>query len=122
MHDSGLRLGPFDVIEPIAMGGMGEVWRGTHRSTGVAVALKVVRRGVAAPAHLAALFRREIAGIARLDHPGIVLVLDHGEVGAEVSAASAGRLPAGSPWLAMELASGGPLDRVRPSSWSDHTE
>lgn len=113
------RLGPFDVIEPIAAGGMGEVWRGVHRGAGVPVALKVVRREAEERAWLAALFRREIAGVARLDHPGIVLVLDHGEVGEDADAATGGRLPKGSPWLAMELASGGSLERARAATWRE---
>ena len=102
-------LGPFDLFEPIGRGGMGEVWRGVHRAQGVPVAIKVLTaKGMRRNFFLVA-FRNEIRAMAGLDHPGIALVLDHGEVSEESAALSEGLLMPGSPYLAMELAHGGTL-------------
>ena len=38
-----VQLGPFDVGERLGEGGMGVVDRGEHRSTGMPVAIKVIR-------------------------------------------------------------------------------
>jgi serine/threonine protein kinase len=66
-----------------------------------------------------AAFRAEVRAVARLDHPGVVLVLDCGEVSAEAAAASRDRLVAGSPFLAMELLRGRTLaDRADGLAWS----
>ncbi len=102
-------LGPFDLIEPIGRGGMGEVWRGLHRAQQVPVAIKVLTaRGMRRSFFLVA-FRNEVRAMAGLDHPGIALVFDHGEVSEAAADQSEGALMAGSPFLAMELAHGGTL-------------
>lgn len=56
-----------------------------------------------------ATFANEVKSMASLDHPGILAVYDHGVVTQGSELASGGTLPVGSPWLAMELASGGNL-------------
>jgi tetratricopeptide (TPR) repeat protein len=48
--------------------------------------------------------------VAGLDHPNVVLVLDHGGVGKAAEVMTRGRMAQGSPYLAMELAVGGTLD------------
>src|SRR5688572_8103741 len=102
-------LGPFVLGNPLGRGGMGEVWSGLHRDQGVPVAVKVLtREGTREPSFRSA-FRNEVRAVAGLDHPGIVTVFDYGEVSAETEARSHGRLPAGSPYLAMEMAGGGSL-------------
>ncbi|HEY7411931.1 MAG TPA: AAA family ATPase [Vicinamibacteria bacterium] len=103
---TGILLGPFVLEAPIGRGGMGEVWRARHARRGVAVAVKVMTGDRARQPGYAAWFRREVQAMAGLDHPGIVLVLDHGEAGAAAEKASGGYLAAGSPYLAMELARG----------------
>ena len=115
-----LPLGPFTLVEPIARGGMGEVWRGMHTDTKLPVAVKVVREELArVPAHVAS-FRNEVRAMARLDHPCILRVLDYGEVDAEAAAASEGFLLEGSPYFAMEHAGGGSLQNLqRRLSWPD---
>lgn len=87
------RYGPFEVIEPLGRGGMGVVHRARDHRDGSLVALKTVDR--LAPRALAAM-RREVGALARLDHPGIARVLDHGAAD-------------GVPWYAMELIDGAPL-------------
>jgi len=112
-------LGDFDLIEPLGRGGMAEVWEAVHRPHGARVAVKVVTEELARDPGAVAAFREEVRAVARLDHPGVVLVLDCGEVTPEAEAASAGRLVAGSPFLAMEVLRGGTLsDRAEGLRWS----
>src|SRR5687767_10587099 len=92
---------------------MAEVWRGMHREQQVPVAIKVITALRAQEPRSLATFRTEVQSVARLDHPGIVMVLDHGVVPDEAEAKSRGKIVAGSPFLVMELASLGSLDRVR---------
>ena len=97
-----LRIGAFDLLEPIGRGGMGEVWRGIHREQQIEVAVKVIAGDAAQKKSFQQAFRREVRAVAGLDHPGIVMVLDTGEV-----PEGTGSLVAGSPYLVMELANGG---------------
>lgn len=106
-----ISLGPFEVDlgRPLGHGGMGEVWSGWHREQGVRVALKVVTGGAARDRRFVDGFKNEVRAVAGLDHPGVVMVFDYGEVPEAAASLSAGRLIAGSPYLAMELASRGSL-------------
>ncbi|MFZ5481360.1 MAG: serine/threonine-protein kinase PknK [Myxococcota bacterium] len=102
-------LGPFLLGNPLGSGGMGTVWGGLHRDEGVPVAIKVMTGELARePAFLGA-FRNEVRAVAGLDHPGIVRVFDFGQIGPETEARSRGLLPAGSPYLVMEMAGAGSL-------------
>ncbi|MFZ5480748.1 MAG: protein kinase domain-containing protein [Myxococcota bacterium] len=92
-----MRLGGFHLVARAGVGATGEVWRGTHRDTPVAV--KVATR---LPAELRDGFRHEVRAVAGLAHPNVVRVYDQGEVG-EAEALETGFAP-GTPWLAMELA------------------
>jgi serine/threonine protein kinase/tetratricopeptide (TPR) repeat protein len=98
---------------------MGEVWRGVHRLQGVPVAVKVLTRSHAADPEIRRSFRNEVQAVAGLDHPGIILLFDHGEVDAQAARASAGRLREGSPYLVMELCSAGSLEDQRVQSWRE---
>ena len=75
---SGARLGPYEILELIARGGMGEVYRAIDSRLGRQVAIKVL------PTHLAdndeslRRFRREARAVAALSHPNIVAVFDIG--------------------------------------------
>jgi eukaryotic-like serine/threonine-protein kinase len=108
-----IRLGSFELFAPIARGGMGEVWRGRHVRQGVSVAVKVMTAEATRREDYLLDFRNEVRSVARLDHPGIVMVFDHGEVDSAAHEATRGRLVAGSPYFAMELASGGLRDLMR---------
>jgi eukaryotic-like serine/threonine-protein kinase len=102
-------LGPFQLDRTIGRGGMAVVWGGHHRGDGTPVALKVLLEEIAAQELFAEAFRFEVLAAARLDHPRITAVYDHGQVNAAEAGAE---LPAGAPWLAMELVDGssaGPL-------------
>jgi serine/threonine protein kinase/tetratricopeptide (TPR) repeat protein len=98
------RLGPFELTDSLARGGMGVVWRARHVEQGVPVALKLVET-VDDPARAA--FRNEVQAVARLHHPGIVMVFDYGEV--SDSLVQAGITGPGASYLAMEYASHGSL-------------
>ncbi|MFN7976404.1 MAG: serine/threonine-protein kinase [Acidobacteriota bacterium] len=80
-------IGAYRILETLGAGGMGTVHRAEHRLTGEIVALKTVR--ARSPEAFAAI-RREIAALARLDHPGIVRIRAEG-------------VHEGSPWYAMDL-------------------
>lgn len=96
--------GAYTLLEPIGRGGMGEVWRAVHRTTGLVAAIKLVSpSSLDGPEHAARLVS-EVAAIARLSHPGVVAVLDAGL--------------AETPWLAMELVDGGTLQALEGAqSW-----
>ena len=76
-------LGPFGLSRRIGRGGMAEVWQGIHLTQGVPVAIKVMTAERLREAQYRTAFRNEVQAVASLDHPGIVMVLDHGEVGME---------------------------------------
>ena len=104
-----LRIGSFEVVERIGKGGMGEVWRGVHVREGLPVAVKVVTPSHAREPAFVEAFRDEVRAVAALAHPGIVTVLDYGEVSEQAQTASGGILVAGAPYLAMELLPRGSL-------------
>ena len=111
-------LGPFDLVRPLGRGGMAEVWLATHRDDGDKVAVKVLTGERAREEAFIRALKNEIHSVARLHHPGIILVFDTGEVDATAEKNSAGRFVAGSPWFAMELASHGALSPRRlPLPW-----
>ena len=97
---SGTRLGAWCVDEVIETGGMGVVYA-AHRADGLyerGIAIKTIRPGLMSPAVLQA-FGRERNHLARLEHPGIVALLD------------AGIATDGQPWLAMQRVHGEHIDR-----------
>jgi tetratricopeptide (TPR) repeat protein len=95
---------------------MGEVWSGRHLH-GAPVAVKVLTARRGDDPRVREALRNEVRAVARLHHPHIILLLDHGVVDDAAAAASAQRLTAGSPYLAMELVSGGTLEQHRPRDW-----
>ena len=115
---TGIRLGAFELLEPLGHGGMGAVWRGRHEASGAPVAIKVMTGHRAAEEEFRRAFREEVRAVAALEHPGIVVVLDLGEVDGEAARRSGGEIVAGTPWLAMELGTLGTLrDVPRPLAW-----
>ena len=112
-------LGPFDLIEPIGEGGMGTVWRGVHRAQELPVAIKFVLSKSGGSTDLMERFADEVRAVAGLDHPGIVSVFDYGRVPASLEASTHGHLIADSPWLAMELITGGTLRSAPPKNWAE---
>jgi len=93
--------GRYALIERIASGGMGEVWRGTDQILGRPVAVKLLAAVHASDALFRARFRAEARYAAALSHPGIARVFDYGE-----------HSPLGGPYLVMELVNGEPLSAI----------
>ena len=113
-----MRVGGFTLESVLGRGGMGAVWRAVHVASGTPVAIKVLTSERAREERCRLEFRQEVRAVAALDHPGVVPVLDLGEIPEDAAAASGGELVAGSPWLAMELGALGSLDRVPgPLRW-----
>jgi serine/threonine protein kinase len=67
----GTRLGPYEVVAQIGVGGMGEVYRATDTNLKRAVAIKVLPASLAADAERLARFQREAEVLAALNHPNI---------------------------------------------------
>ncbi|MCB9674445.1 MAG: serine/threonine protein kinase [Alphaproteobacteria bacterium] len=109
-------LGEFEAHAPIGAGAMGEVWRGQHSALGTPVAIKLVPAALAGEA---STFDAEIEAVSRLDHPAIVQVLDVGRVGRAAEAQTGGALVAGTPFLAMELASDTLASYCGKVGWSE---
>ncbi len=74
--ESGIRLGPYEIVSFIGAGGMGEVYRARDTRLDREVAIKVLGEALAADAHALARFRMEAKAIAALSHPNIVSLYD----------------------------------------------
>jgi serine/threonine protein kinase/tetratricopeptide (TPR) repeat protein len=115
---SGFCLGPFEVLEKIASGGMGDIWSGVHVAQDVPVAIKVLRPATATDDEFRRLFRREVRAVAQLDHPGIITLFDVGEIPEEAARASGDALAPNSPYLVMEYFERGSLESLPyPLPW-----
>jgi eukaryotic-like serine/threonine-protein kinase len=71
---TGLRVGVYEVLEPIGSGGMGEVYRARDTTLGREVALKVLPQHLALDSDRLARFRREAQVLASLNHPNIAAI------------------------------------------------
>ncbi len=91
----------FEIIDEIASGGMGAVYRARQTSLGREIALKVLHSEVAFTARARRRFGREARAVARLNHPHIASVFDFGTDNDDQTL-----------WLAMELVEGESLVRL----------
>jgi serine/threonine protein kinase len=98
--------GRYEIVAPIATGGMGEVWRARDQVLDRIVAAKVLRSEYTGDPTFLARFRAEAQHAASLSHPNIAAVYDYGEAvtedGSEETLA----------YLVMELVEGEPLSSV----------
>ena len=76
---SGSHLGPYQVIEPLGSGGMGDVYRARDPRLGRDVAIKIVPDTLAGSAAAIERFTREARAVAALQHPNICAIYDVGE-------------------------------------------
>lgn len=74
--EDGLVAGRYRLVEEIARGAIGTVWRAVDERTGEPVAVKQLRPEAAAQPELVASFRTEAAILAGLDHPSVIRVRD----------------------------------------------
>jgi serine/threonine protein kinase len=86
-------VGNYELIEKIAEGGMGAIYRGRQRGSGLVVAVKIMPAHMAQNPILLKRFEQEFRAASRLDHPNIVRALDYGENGDQ-------------PYLVMEFVEG----------------
>lgn len=71
----------YDLIEKIAEGGMGAVYRGRDRNSGDIVAVKIVPKHLVSNAVFLKRFEQEYHAAKALEHPNIVKALDFGRDG-----------------------------------------
>ena len=75
---SGTRLGPYEILSPLGVGGMGEVYRARDARLDRTVAIKVLNSNLTASPELKARFEREAKTISQLQHPNICVLHDVG--------------------------------------------
>ena len=92
--------GRFKVVERAASGAWGDVYRGEHLRVGRPVAIKVLRKELIGSPEKKRRFEMEARAVSKLDHAGLVSVLDSGVT------------PNGSPYMAMEWLDGDTLDAI----------
>jgi serine/threonine protein kinase len=92
--ESGMALGPYQVLRRLGAGGMGEVYVASDPRLGREVAIKVLPAAMVREAEALKRFQQEALAVAALNHANIVQVYD---VGAAED---------GSPYLVMELLEG----------------
>jgi Tol biopolymer transport system component len=93
MLAAGTTLGPYKILAPLGVGGMGEVYRAHDTRLGRDVAIKVLSQHLAAAPEVRARFEREARTISQLNHPHICTLFDIGREG-------------GTDYLVMELLEG----------------
>jgi serine/threonine protein kinase len=87
------RVGNYDLVEKIAEGGMGTVYKGRHRTTGEFVAVKLLATHMISNPTYLQRFQKEYTTAKTLDHPNIVRALEQSFEG-------------GRPYLVMEYVHG----------------
>jgi tetratricopeptide (TPR) repeat protein/tRNA A-37 threonylcarbamoyl transferase component Bud32 len=92
--EPGALIGPYRISHPIGKGGMGQVFAAVHTSSGLSVALKLLRKEAAEDRQLVRRFVEEYKTLAKLEHPNIVKVF------------GGDKLEDGTAYLAMERLEG----------------
>lgn len=77
---SKFNLGPYQIIDDIGQGGMGQVFKAEHTLMGRVVAIKVLPKSKSTPEAIAG-FAHEIRAQAQLDHANLVRAYDAGHDG-----------------------------------------
>jgi serine/threonine protein kinase len=99
--ETGEQIGPYEILAPLARGGMGEVYRARDNRLSREVALKMLPDAAAHDADSLARFDRETRAVAALNHPNIMAIHDTGSFRA-------------IPWAVTELLQGESLaERLR---------
>ena len=99
---AGTRLGPYEILSPIGVGGMGEVYRARDTRLAREVAIKVLPEALASDHERLRRFEKEARSASALNHPNIVTIHDIGSSD-------------GISFIAMELVEGSTLrELIRP--------
>src|ERR1700692_4568912 len=69
---AGAKLGPYEILSVLGVGGMGEVYRARDSRMGREVAIKISAE------HFSDRFSREVHAVAALNHPNICHLYDVG--------------------------------------------
>jgi eukaryotic-like serine/threonine-protein kinase len=97
----GTHLGAYEILAPLGVGGMGEVFRARDTSLGRDVAVKILRSGSTHDSDRLRRFRQEAQSAASLNHPNILAIYFVGEYD-------------GAPFIVSELLEGESLrERLR---------
>src|SRR5215469_13869998 len=75
---SGTRLGPYEIVERLGAGGMGEVYRARDTRLERTVAIKILPQEISADPVRKQRFEREAKTISSLNHPNICTLHDIG--------------------------------------------
>jgi len=75
----GARLGPYEILEPIGSGGMGEVYKAADTRLDRTVAIKVLPPHWTENVEMRQRFEREAQTLAALSHPHICMLYDVGQ-------------------------------------------
>ncbi len=89
----------YEILEKVGVGGMATVYKAKERKTGRLLALKVPQERFVGDPRFVRRFHREAEVLAKMDHPAIVKVYDHGQVD-------------GVHFIAMEFLDGEGLDKL----------
>jgi serine/threonine protein kinase len=98
---TGTRLGPYEILAPIGVGGMGHVYKARDTRLDRIVAIKVLPTDKIADPERKQRFRQEARAASSLNHPNIITIYD---IGSEN----------GIDYLAMEFVVGKTLDQLTP--------
>src|SRR5512146_1329179 len=74
------RLGPYEILEPLGAGGMGEVYRAIDTRLDRTVALKVLPSDFLEGEERKARFEKEAKLLAALNHPNIATIYSFEEI------------------------------------------
>src|SRR3984893_14130048 len=90
---AGTKLGPYEIIAPLGVGGMGEVYRARDTHLGRSVAIKILPAVFSADSDRLHRFEEEARSASALNHPNIITIHDLGQDGS-------------THYIAMELVEG----------------
>src|SRR5262249_9494601 len=111
---TGVVAGRYSLRMQIGEGGFASVSRAMDMETGIEVAVKVLHGAGELEEHQRTRFEKETEALRRIEHPGVVRLLD------------AGSLPEGELYLVMRYVEGptlrailgsGPIGRIRAAQW-----